>query len=70
VDETRLSSKKTCRFAFDYYYGSKIISSNLALCGEKLGVAAIKIVDSELRRVLEELENDKWSSIWQPAIEL
>lgn len=61
--------KKEASLRFDYYHSQKITEKISSLAGEKLGIDVIQIFDSQLKMILKELDNDLWSSIWQPAIE-
>ena len=46
------------------------ITGNIAdVAGRRLGKRAVLALQSKITRFLDELENDTWSSIWQPAIE-
>ncbi len=62
-------SKPEASLRFDFYHAQKINEKVAKLAGEKLGVEAIQIFDAYIRNILEELDNDVWSSLWQPAIE-
>lgn len=61
--------KKEATLRVDNYHAQKITEKVASLAGEKLGISVIQIFDSELKALLKELDNDLWSSIWQPAIE-
>ena len=39
------------------------------MAGQTIGYDALKIFDVQLRQILDELDNDSWSALWQPAIE-
>ncbi len=61
--------KQEASLRFDYYHAQRITERIARLVGEKLGIEGIQIFDSYLKDILEQLENDLWSSLWQPAIE-
>jgi len=61
--------KQEASLRFDYNHAQKITEKVACLAGEKLGIDAIQIFDSQLKTILKQLENDLWSSVWQPAIE-
>lgn len=61
--------KQEASLRFSYYHAQKITERIAKLAGEKLGLEAIQIFDAYLKNILEQLENDLWSSLWQPAIE-
>lgn len=61
--------KRESSLRFDYYHAEKITEKVAKLAGLKLGQEAVLIFDRQLNSVLEKLENDSWSAIWQPAIE-
>ncbi|MEN6489461.1 MAG: hypothetical protein ABFD66_11375, partial [Smithella sp.] len=61
--------KQEASFRFDYYRAQKITERIAKLAGEKLGLEAIQIFDAFLINTLDQLKNDLWSSLWQPAIE-
>ncbi|MBW6498933.1 MAG: hypothetical protein K0B09_11120 [Bacteroidales bacterium] len=63
------SVRKDSKLRTEYYYADKIIERTTRLAGEKLGQTAITIFDNQLKNILNELSNDSWSAIWQPAIE-
>ncbi|HVN96879.1 MAG TPA: hypothetical protein VMT62_10645 [Syntrophorhabdaceae bacterium] len=61
--------KKETSLRFDYYHAQQITEKIAALAGEKLGLDVIEIFDASLKKILDQLKNDLWSSYWQPAIE-
>ncbi len=61
--------KPDASLRFDYYHAQKITVKVAGLAGENLGLEAVQIFDVFIKNILEQLENDLWSSIWQPAIE-
>lgn len=61
--------KQKASFRFDNYQAQKINERAAMLAGEKLGLKVIQVFDKHLVNIFEELNNDLWSSIWQPAIE-
>lgn len=55
---------------YDAYHAEKISKKNVAkLSGRKLGLPAVEIFQSRLVSILNECNNDSWSSIWRKAIE-
>ena len=68
-DEELRIIQNNALFRFDKYYAQKITNEVATLAGGKLGEDAIFIFEKELKNVLEKLNNDSWSSLWQPAIE-
>lgn len=60
---------KEALLKFDFNYAQKITRKVSKKSGQKLGFDAVSVFDSQLKRVLEQLENDKWSCIWHSAIE-
>jgi hypothetical protein len=61
--------KQEASLRFDYYHVQKINERTAKLAGEKLGLIAIRIFHAFLINILDQLKNDSWSSLWQPAIE-
>lgn len=53
---------------FDDYHAHNITEKIANLAGMKLGKEAVLIFDNQLKYILDELKNDSWSAIWQPAI--
>jgi hypothetical protein len=62
-------TEKKASFRFKTYYAKRINERAAKIAGEKLGLKAIQIFAALLIKVLDQLKNDSWSSIWQPAIE-
>lgn len=62
-------NKQKASFRFDYNFAQKTIEQTATLAGEKLGLKVIQIFHKYLVSILEELDNDSLSSLWQPAIE-
>ncbi len=59
---------------FDHHHARKLLINNerkLALiCGEKIGIDAVKIFENKLIKIFQKKTNkDQWSSIWRNAIE-
>ena len=55
---------------YDSYHAEKISKKNVTkLSGWKLGLPAVEIFQSRLVSILNESNNDSWSSIWRKAIE-
>lgn len=69
LEEASGRSRKEASLRFDYHYAKKITKNNAHLAGRRLGEKAILIFQSKLAGVLDELGNDAWSAIWQPAVE-
>jgi len=65
-DEDRLRVKACLRV--DYYHADKITKKVALLAGQKLGQKAVSIFHARLVEMLDALDNDTWSAIWQPAI--
>jgi len=61
--------KQEASLRFDYYHAQKITERTAMIAGEKLGLEAIQIFDAFLINIIDQLKNDLWSSLWQPAIE-
>lgn len=61
--------KQEASFRFDYHHAKKITERTARVAGEKVGLEAVQLFDAHLKNILEQLENDLWSSLWQPAIE-
>ena len=53
----------------NFWMAKKIIPMVAKLSGEYLGIDAINLFKDRLVFSLKQCENDKWSSIWRPAIE-
>ena len=53
----------------DHHYIDRITKRVAKRSGQGLGRPAVLIFDRQLRRILETLNNDSWSCLWQPAIE-
>ncbi|MCK4806624.1 MAG: hypothetical protein KAT09_03210 [Candidatus Aegiribacteria sp.] len=62
--------KRECVLRFNYYYAQKITKRVARLAGEKVGRDAIIVFDTQLRLVMRKKNNDAWSDLWQPAIEV
>jgi len=60
---------REAKFRFDSYTANKINEKNAYLAGKKLGLEAVSLFDERLKSILDKLNNDSWSYIWQPAIE-
>lgn len=54
---------------FDPYWAKRVTQKVARIAGRRLGQDAPAVFHSSLTHVLDELDNDEWSSIWQPAIE-
>ena len=62
-------SRREANLRFDYYRADKVTKKVAFLAGRRLGRQAVSVFHSKLTEVLDELDNDSWSSLWQPAIE-
>ena len=62
-------TEKKAYLRFDDYWAKRIIKAIASKTGERLGRKGVSIFHGELTRVLKKLNNDRWSSNWQPAIE-
>jgi len=62
-------SKPKASLRFKSYYAKRINERTAIIAGEKLGLKAIQIFGTLLINILNQLKNDAWSCIWQPAIE-
>ncbi len=61
--------KKNPSLRYESHHAKKITEKIAGLSGLKLGLLAVDLFQSRLILIFDELENDKWSSIWRPAIE-
>lgn len=61
--------RKEAKLKFDWYHAEKFTRQVAVLAGSRLGVAAVTVFHTSLTEILEKLDNDKWSAVWQPAIE-
>ena len=63
------SNKEEALLRFDSYHAKKITEKIAKLAGEKIDINAIQVFDNYLKNILDRLNNDSWSYVWQPAIE-
>lgn len=56
-------------FQFYDYQVKKFIEDLASKSGKRLGKKGVAVFHDELTHVLEKLKKDRWSSVWQPAIE-
>ncbi len=63
------NDRKKTQLRFDSCYADKIVEMVARPSGKRLGIKAVKILESKLVNVLEELKNDSWSSFWRRTIE-
>ena len=63
------SSKKETLLRFDSWHAKKMTKTVSAKAGRVLGLPAVELFKDRLEHILIELNNDKHSSIWRPAIE-
>lgn len=61
--------KKNPVFRYDVWHGKKVTEKVARLSGLKLGLTAVELFHGRLISILDELDNDTWSSIWRSAIE-
>lgn len=61
--------KKTIRLRMDSYRAERISETVAQLSGRRIGLRATKLFHSKLEEALTQLSNDRWSALWQPAIE-
>ena len=54
---------------FNAHYAKKITEKTANTAGQRLGYQAVKIYQNRLEDILRVCGNDRWSSMWQPAIE-
>jgi hypothetical protein len=66
-DAARNRGKAVLRF--DSWHARKLTTKLATKVGRVLGRKAVKIFQNRLEHILEQLNNDKWSSIWRSAIE-
>lgn len=69
IEEVAGRSKKRAQLRFDHYRAEKIAKKISDLAGRRLGAVAVLAFELKLTRLLQELGNDTWSAVWQPAIE-
>lgn len=67
--ETAGRVRKEASLRFEYHRVEKNMEKIAFLAGRRLGEKAILVFQSKLTEVLDELGNDAWSAIWQPAVE-
>ncbi len=68
-DEFLGHTSRNAELRIDHYHAKNITDKVAKLAGESIGVKAILFFDKKLQQILDELENDSWSYVWQPAIE-
>jgi len=61
--------KKEAGFRYSAWNAMEITKKVARLSGSILGLPAVSFFGDRLLTVLDKLGNDKWSSIWRPAIE-
>jgi len=61
--------RKEAFFRFDNYHAQKITSKVAIEAGRKLGLSAVQVFYQPFMLLLKELQDDKLSCIWRPAIE-
>ncbi|MDO8996887.1 MAG: hypothetical protein Q7U77_09675, partial [Sediminibacterium sp.] len=62
-------NEKEVRLRFRHWDAKKITEAIAGKAGRKLGREAIKIFQAQLESVLVNLNNDRWTYVWRPAIE-
>ena len=63
------AKSKSIHLRFDSWHAKNITNKVAGRIGAILGVPAIAYLEQTLRSILDELQNDKWSTLWRPAIE-
>lgn len=63
------SNKNEVVLRFDSWHAKKITKEVAPKTGRVLGLAAVEMFQNRIEHIMEESNNDKWSSIWRPAIE-
>ena len=63
------TARKKAVLRFDAWHARKITREIAPKSSRALGAAAVDIFRGQLEEVLTGLGNDKWSTIWRPAIE-
>ncbi len=61
--------KSEASLRFDYYHAQKITKKIANLAGVKHGRETVRFFNSQLKFVLDKLNSDSWSALWQPTIE-
>ncbi|HUX29518.1 MAG TPA: hypothetical protein VMV78_02690 [Thiobacillus sp.] len=61
--------RKEANLRIDGYAAKKITKKVSGKVGQVLRLGAAHLFQNRLEAILEELNNDKWSSVWRPAIE-
>jgi hypothetical protein len=61
--------RKEPSLRYDSYYAERITDKIAKLSGAKLGLPAVEIFENRIILILNEGNNDSWSSIWRNAIE-
>ena len=62
-------SRRVVRLRVDPLYAISISRKIAEVAAETVGIEIVLLFDDGLRTVLNQLNNDSWSCIWQPAIE-
>lgn len=61
--------RKEPTLRYNSYYAERITDKVAKLSGSKLGLPAVELFHSRLVSILDEGNNDSWSSVWRNAIE-
>lgn len=70
VDKTfGKSDRKEAMLPIDGWHASEIIKKLAPRAGEILKQSAVDVFKEALEKIVNTLGNDKWSSLWRPAIE-
>jgi hypothetical protein len=69
TEKTVGRARKTANLRFDYHRAEKVTAKIAYLAGRRLGEKGVLVFQSKLAKVLDELGNDAWSSVWQSAVE-
>ncbi|SDX20722.1 hypothetical protein [Nitrosomonas oligotropha] len=67
--EHEFGNEKEVRLRFRHWDARKVTEAVAGKAGKELGIEVIKILQARLESVLAKLDNDRWTSIWRPAIE-
>jgi hypothetical protein len=63
------ATRKDAVFRFDDWHAKKLTESLARRAGTALGATAVGLFRARLESMVRELDSDKWSCIWRPAIE-
>ncbi len=70
VDENNAGrASKKAQLRFNYYTANKVKKKSACSIGRYLGKKGVMVFQSRLEEVFDKLQNDTWSTFWQPAVE-